>query len=181
MNPSKTEFIYFGNQVQINKYTVHDIRVSDDLIIRSSLIKYLGAWLGTNMSFKAYITKKCQVAMCNFQRIKSIQHLLDDKSCANLCISLCMTHLDYSNSILYGLPESSVAKKKRVQNVCAHLTLRKCKFESPTECMYKLHWLPVRLRIEYKILILTYKCLLCGTNCQNTLKIVQVYLYLRNS
>ena len=29
---------------------------------------------------------------------------------------------------------------------------------SPTECRIKLHWLPVRVQIQYKILLLVYKC-----------------------
>ena len=31
-------------------------------------------------------------------------------------------------------------------------------YSSPTECRIKLHWLPVRAWIQYKILLLVYKC-----------------------
>ena len=31
-------------------------------------------------------------------------------------------------------------------------------YSIPTECRIKLHWLPVRVRIKYKILLLVYKC-----------------------
>ena len=31
-------------------------------------------------------------------------------------------------------------------------------YSSPTECRIKLHWLPVRAQIQYKILLLVYKC-----------------------
>ena len=31
-------------------------------------------------------------------------------------------------------------------------------YSNPTECRIKLHWLPVRARIQYKILLLVYKC-----------------------
>ena len=32
-------------------------------------------------------------------------------------------------------------------------------YTSPTECRIKLHWLPVRAPIKYKILLLVYKCI----------------------
>ena len=60
--------------------------------------------------YKTHINKKCQAALANFQRIKLIRHLLDDHSCADLCISLCISHLDYANALLYGLPEALISK-----------------------------------------------------------------------
>ena len=32
-------------------------------------------------------------------------------------------------------------------------------YTSPTECRIKLHWLPVRAWIKYKILLLVYRCI----------------------
>ena len=31
-------------------------------------------------------------------------------------------------------------------------------YSNPTECRIKLQWLPVRVQIQYKILLLVYKC-----------------------
>ena len=56
MNPTKTEFIYFGNQVQLNKCTVNSINIDSDLILRLAEIRYLGAWLDSNLNFKTNIT-----------------------------------------------------------------------------------------------------------------------------
>ena len=72
MNLSKTEFILFSNQVQLKKFTTKDINVNGDLIVRLDMIRYLGAWMDSNLRYKLHITKKCQAAMLNFQRIKSI-------------------------------------------------------------------------------------------------------------
>ena len=43
--------------------------------------------------------------------------------------------------------------------MCVKLVLRKGKYDSPSECMYYLHWLPIRQCISFKILVLTCKCL----------------------
>ena len=110
MNPSKTEFIYFGNTKQIQKCTISSINVAGDLILRSDTIKYLGVWLDSELSFKTHVTKKCKAAMLNFIRVRSIRHLLSQDTTASLLLSLCISHLDYCNSILYGLPNSTIKK-----------------------------------------------------------------------
>ena len=95
--------------------------------------------------------------MANFIRIRSIRHLLDTDTTAGLCLSLCISHIDYCNSLLYGVPQSSLKKLQRVQNMCARLVLRRSKTDSATACLRDLHWLPVKYRIHHKILTLTYK------------------------
>ena len=50
-------------------------------------------------------------------------------------------------------------KLQRVQNAAARLILGIGKFSHITLALYELHWLPVSLRIDYKILLLTFKCI----------------------
>ena len=159
MNPAKTEFIYFGHTVQLKKCTENTINIAGDLIVRSDIIKYLGVWMDHNLTFKQHITKKCQTAMLNFLRIRSIRQYLDDATTECLVLSLCMSHIDYCNSVLYGLPDCSINKLQRVQNMCSCLVLRKTKRDSSTKCLQQLHWLPVKKRITFKVLVLTFKLL----------------------
>ena len=126
MNPTKTEFIYFGFAKQLSKCTINNLNVASDLIQRTDLICYLGAWLDAGLTFKHHITKKCQIAMMNFMHIRSIRHLLDVDTTASLCLSLCISHIDYCNSLLYGIPQVSLQKLQRVQNVCT-LSVKKAK------------------------------------------------------
>ena len=43
MNPSKTEFIYFGSRAQLIKCVVTQLNVNGELVERATLIKYLRA------------------------------------------------------------------------------------------------------------------------------------------
>ena len=47
---------------------------------------------------------------------------------------------------------------QQVQNIAAKLVMGADNYSSPTICRIKLHWLPVRVWIQYKILLLVYKC-----------------------
>ena len=160
MNPSKTEFIYFGNAPQLLKCTIDSINVAGDLILRSDVIRYIGVWLNATLNFKLHVTKKCKAAMVNFIRIRGICHLLTDEAASSLVLSLCVSHLDYCNAAQYGLPDITIGRMQRVQNMCARLVLRRSKWESATACLAKLYWLPIRQCITFKICVLTYKFLL---------------------
>ena len=67
--------------------------------------------------------------------------------------------LDYFNSLLYGMPSYQLAKLQRIQNAAARLIFEESKFCHITPLLRALHWLPVELRIQFKILLITYKAI----------------------
>ena len=90
MSPFKTEFIYFGHPRKLMKYSENAIIITGDLILRSDIIRYLRVWIDSTLSFKQHTTKKCQVAIVNFIRIRNIHHLLDTDTTESICLSLCI-------------------------------------------------------------------------------------------
>ena len=58
MNSAKTKFIYFGSKVQLSKCMVTYLTVNNEIVDRATVIKYLGAWLDAQLSFKEHTTKK---------------------------------------------------------------------------------------------------------------------------
>ena len=73
------------------------------------------------------------------------------------CIILYIVYCIYCNSLLYGLPEYQLNKLQRVQNMCARLICNESKYCHITPLLVDLHWLPVKFRIEFKILLIVFK------------------------
>ena len=48
---------------------------------------------------------------------------------------------------------------QKIQNYAARLILKRDWKSSARACLCELHWLPIRLRIHFKIAMLVYKCL----------------------
>ncbi|XP_028516270.1 uncharacterized protein LOC114575494 [Exaiptasia diaphana] len=72
--------------------------------------------------------------------------------------SMVTSKLDYCNAILYGLPpEAALKYLTRVQRMSARLIAERGKHDHITEIIKQLHWLPIRQRIHYKVLVLTFK------------------------
>ena len=115
-------------------------------------------WLDEVLNFKKHIDSKCQTAMYNLFRLKSIRSYLSRTSMEQLVQSLVVSHIDYCSTLLYGLPKATVAKLQRVQSFAAKLILNKRKYDSVTQCLLQLHWLPVEYRILFRLLCMCYKC-----------------------
>ena len=109
---------------------------------------------------KKHVAGKCKTAIFNLLKIKNIWPMLNMEACKTLVQGLVISHLDYSNAILAGLPDNIIKKLQRVQKIANKIILNRDSRSSVTECLTQLHWLSVRERIRHKTLTLVYKCLM---------------------
>jgi len=73
-----------------------------------------------------------------------------------LVTSLILTCIDSCNSVLINLPASTVAPLQHVQNTAARLVLGLDRRAHITPALKKLHWLPFRQRITFKVATLMH-------------------------
>ena len=98
---------------------------------------------------------------CHFhiRDIRRIRHLLPLSAATALANSLVSSKLDYCNSLYNGISQANLNKIQRIQNILARDVTNTSKFEHITPIFKKLHWLPIKQRIDYKLCLLTYKTL----------------------
>ena len=76
--------------------------------------------------------------------------------CKSLIHGLVTSRLDYGNTILYGISDRHMHRLEMVQRSAARIVrqIRRGDRQSTTTILRQLHWLPVRKRIDFKLLVL---------------------------
>ena len=59
-NNSKLEFIIFGNRIQANKCDTSELNVEGETVHKSQIVKYLGAWLDSQLTLKTREKEMCK-------------------------------------------------------------------------------------------------------------------------
>jgi hypothetical protein len=85
---------------------------------------------------------------------------LDRNAATKITLGLVMSHLDYENTILSGLPNTTIKRLQKVQNMASKVVLGREASSSATFDLKILHWLPIQARIDYKIFLLVFKCII---------------------
>ena len=73
--------------------------------------------------------------------------------------SLISSRLDYWDLALAGQPDKEINKLQCIENAMASLTSHCKKYDRITPILDSFHWLSVRQRIAFKVLVLTFKAL----------------------
>ena len=135
MNAFKTEYIYFGSSHQITKCENKSLDVNGELVERTEVIKYLGAFMDEQLNMQKHITEMCRKAMYGLYRLKQVRKVLTDEATETIAVGIVMSHLDYSNAILIGLPKQEISRLQREQVLAARAVLGRKANESSTNVL----------------------------------------------
>jgi hypothetical protein len=122
-------------------------------------VRDVGFVLDRHLSAEEHIAATCRIAYAHLKNLARIKRFIDKKSLERLIHALITSLLDYCNSLFYGINESLLQKLQLVQNSCARLLTNTPRSHHITPVLKSLHWLPVRMRIVFKILLLVFKCI----------------------
>ena len=75
-------------------------------------VRNLGVTIDSTLSLHEHVMNVCRVAYLELRRINSIWDLLSVDAVKTLACSLVLSHLDYCNSLLVGLPQYLIKRLK---------------------------------------------------------------------
>ena len=157
IDDAKTEFIVFRSPMPKHDLSDLSVNVGGNLIKPSVQVRDLGVILDQTISFDDHISAVCQSTHFHIRNIGSIRNLSSFDACAILIHALIGNRLDYCNLLLYNIADAKIERLQKVQNQAARILTKSPRKDHITPVLKQLHWLKVRERIQYKVLILAHK------------------------
>ncbi len=117
----------------------------------------LGVLFDHNLKFGKQINAVVKSCFYHLRQLSKVKPFLSQSNFQTVIHAFVTTRLDYCNSLYYGVSQSSLSRLQLVQNAAARLLSGTCKYESITPILSALHWLPIKYRIDFKILLLCIK------------------------
>ena len=179
INADKTEVIIFtskNNQQHVETTTVN---IGNETITPSSSVRNLGAFLDRNMTMEKHVSSVCRAGYGQLRQIGHIRKYLNAAATKSLVNSLVTSRMDYCNALLYGIPKIQLNKLQHLQNTAARIITRTSRFDHITPVLKELHWITVTHRIDFKILVQTYKAMYDLSPCYLT-ELLEIYHPSRN-
>ena len=155
LNPSKTEFLLIGTKLQREKF------------LNNFPCLLLGQDTGPSASAKnlgvlfdsSHISQTCRACSYHIRDLRRIRKSLSLDLAKQIAVALVSSKLDYCNSLFHNMPEKDIARLQRVQNCLARVVTNAPRFSHSVPILKRLHWLPVKFRIHFKICSITFRTL----------------------
>ena len=165
------EFFLKLNATKTKIMIIAPLNIRQDIIINGTFIngqcvrfvncaKNLGVLVDENLSMTDQVNKVVSSSFSTIRLLSRIKYFLSSDQLNTMVCSLIFSKLDYCNVLYYGLNNDIIAKMQRVQNTAARLVMKVNAYDKVNlDKLFKhLHWLKIRERIVYKVLLIVHKC-----------------------
>ena len=161
LNSSKTQIMVVAPEC-VQEYILINGTFIDGKCIRFvESAKNLGVYIDSTLSMNVQVQKVVSLCFSTIRLLSRIKCYLTVEHLQLMVCSLVLSIMDYCNSLYYGISAENLGKLQRVQNSAARLACKVNIYDgvSSEELFKRLHWLKVRERIIYKILVIVHKCI----------------------
>ena len=157
-NDDKSELIVISSPHNKSEVNSIKIKIGDQILSASSNVRDLGVVIDRVFNMDAHVTLVCKSCYFHMRNIVLLNLILIFTA-FRIIHAFITSRLDYCNWLLFGLSDKSLNRLRKIQNTAVRIVSLCEKNNRITPYLKKLHWLPVHLRIHFKILLFTYKIL----------------------
>ena len=157
LNDSKTEVIVIVPHRSSRNYPEMDIKIADATVKTRKTAKSLGTTFDSSMTMVSEVENRCKSLLFHLRNIRIIRRFISQSACEKLIHAVISSRLDYANALLVGLPNKSLNPLQSIHNIAARIITKTRKYDHITPILRTLHWLPIKSRIEFKIICVTYR------------------------
>ncbi|KAF7247943.1 Phosphatidylinositol N-acetylglucosaminyltransferase subunit A [Varanus komodoensis] len=157
LNPDKMEVLLVGGS-SFGEGELNLVLNGVALPLRDK-VRSLGVLLDPELSLEAQVTAVARSAFLQLRLIHQLRPYLENDCLATVTHALVTSRLDFCNALYVGLPLKMVRILQLVQNRAARLLTGTGRYVHMTPVLRQLHWLPIEVRAQFKVLVMTYKAL----------------------
>ena len=160
LNSGKTKIMIVAPEGIKREIVINGTFINGECVRFVDCAKNLGFLIDSTLSFDQQIQKVVSKCYHTLHQLARIKHYVNMEQLQQLVCSLVLFRIDLCNILYYGIKADSISKLQSVQNSAARLVCKVNRFDnvSSNELFEKLHWLKVRERIVYKVLVTVHKC-----------------------
>ena len=160
LNPDKTEFIVLGTETNRSRLSnFFPVDILGNTCTPTSKVKNLGVVFDSSLSMSKHVSQICSSCFYHIRDFRRIRRFLSKSVSITLANALVTSRIDYCNALLYGISAKQSRRLQLVQNTLCRIINHLPKYSRISRELKLLHWLPVKQRITFKILVFTYKAL----------------------
>ncbi|KAK2152615.1 hypothetical protein NP493_2436g00005 [Ridgeia piscesae] len=165
MNNNKSQAIVIHSSSLRTPTSLTRVNICGQLVETSPVIRDLGFNVDANLTMTSQVANVCRSAYYHLSRIAKIRDSISTTVCKSLIHGLVTSRLDYGNAILHGISDRHMHRLEMVQRSAARIVrqIRRGDRQSMTTILRQLHWLPVRKRIDFRLLVLVHRAIYNGT------------------
>ena len=159
LNREKTDVILFAPKHKSLLDNNFSLAFGNVTINAKKVVRSLGVVLDTTLSMEHHVNAVSRSCFMHLKNISKIRKYLTVEATKSLVHAVVMSRLDYCNSLLLDISDTHINKLQRVQNYAARVISKTPRRDHITPVLKSLHWLPVKNRIVFKVLVLVYQSL----------------------
>ena len=159
LNAEKTKMLVICPPSLKEKIVINGTFINGKCIRFVADAKNLGVIIDNELSFNAHINKLTSTCFNIIRKISRIKGFLQVNQLKILVSALVFSKLDYCNALYLGLHSNLLMKLQSVQNSAVRLIHKFNRYEriSITVLLGDLHWLRLKYRITFKVLLIVHK------------------------
>jgi hypothetical protein len=156
------EWVLLGSEASLRKCAAFNIKVGAPEIHRKEIVRDLGYWIDSTLTFKSYFNKVCCKSFSALRLVNRLQRIISSVNYSMLVHSLVLSDVDYCLPVFYGVSMSSLCKLQSVLNAALRSVagLKKC--HHITEIRKQLGWLTLNERIHLRLAIIVFPIIKMG-------------------
>jgi len=123
LNATKTELIWFGSRQMLQRLSDHDLtlEVGISVIQAVKCVRDLRVHLDSELTMKTHISKVVSACFYQLRKIRQVRRVVGQDITQQLVSAFVLSRLDYCNSLLSGLPRSTIQPLQRNMNAAARV------------------------------------------------------------